>query len=154
MQMQSSAFGQYQEIPERYSGEGEDCSPPLTWSGAPTKTKTYALIVDDPDAPAGTFVHWLVFNIPAIAHDLPEGMQHRGDMSDGTLQGSNDFDRVGYGGPCPPAGRPHRYRFNLYALDDRLDLSPGASRTELEQAMRHHVLDYCQLIGRYARHHH
>ena len=155
LSLHSPVFQQNQEIPERFTGEGDDCSPPLEWSGAPSKTKTYALVVDDPDAhvQTGSFVHWVIFNIPAQQQDLPEGMQHRGDMSDGTLQGRNDFDRVGYGGPLPPSGEEHRYRFKLYALDDRLDLDSGASKAELERAMHRHVLDHTQLVGHYARHH-
>lgn len=150
--LESPAFAPEQEIPQVYSGEGEDRSPPLEWSGAPADTKTYALIVDDPDAPSGTFVHWVAFNIPATEQSLPEGVEHRGDMTDGTLQGRNDFDRLGYDGPCPPPGKPHRYVFKLFALDDRLNLRPGATKADVERAMQGHVLDHTQIIGRYARH--
>lgn len=149
--LESPAFAPGAEIPRVYTGEGEDRSPPLQWSGAPEQTTTYALIVDDPDAPSGTFVHWVAFNIPASEPGLPEGVQHRGDMTDGTLQGRNDFDRFGYGGPLPPPGKPHRYVFKLFALDDRLDLRPGASKRDVERAMRGHIVDQTQIIGCYAR---
>jgi Raf kinase inhibitor-like YbhB/YbcL family protein len=151
LKLTSPAFAPEAEIPRVYTGDGEDRSPPLAWSGAPEQTRTYALIVDDPDAPSGTFVHWVAFNIPAAGGELPEGVEHRGDLTDGTLQGRNDFDSIGYGGPRPPRGEAHRYHFKLYALDDRLNVEPGASKADVERAMKDHVLDQADLIGEYAR---
>lgn len=149
--IESPAFKGNGEIPATYTADGDDRSPPLRWSGVPNDAKTLALIVEDPDAPSGTFVHWVVFNIPATIDHLAEGKQHRGDYTDGTLQGRNGFERVGYGGPKPPAGESHRYVFRLYALDDRLQLEPGVSREEVERALRGHVLASAEMTGRYGR---
>src|SRR5687768_1197470 len=132
LQLKSTAFAPEHEIPRDYTGEGVDRSPPLSWSGAPDRTEAYALIVDDPDAPSGTFVHWVAFNIPAKDNGLPAGIAHLGDMTEGTAQGRNDFGRFGYNGPLPPPGKPHRYVFKLYALSERLPVQPGASRDEVE----------------------
>lgn len=149
--IESPAFEANSNMPPVYTGDGEDRSPPLRWSGVPQDAKTLALIMEDPDAPSGTFVHWVAFNIPATIDHLSEGTQHRGDYTDGTLQGRNGFDRIGYGGPHPPKGQSHRYVFKLYALDDRLRLEPGASRTDVERAMEGHVLASTELTARYAR---
>jgi Raf kinase inhibitor-like YbhB/YbcL family protein len=151
LSIESPAFEINAEIPTVYTGDGEDRSPPLRWSGVPTEAKTLTLIMEDPDAPSGTFVHWIAFNIPATIDHLPEGTQHRGDYTDGTLQGRNGFDRVGYGGPKPPKGQSHRYVFKLYALNDRLGLEPGANRDEVERAMKGRVLDSTELTAHYAR---
>lgn len=151
LSLTSPAFEPDAEIPRAHTGDGDDRSPPLAWDGAPSQTTTYALIVDDPDAPMGTFVHWVAFDIPAVENGLPEGVQHSGDLTDGMKQGTNDFDRNGYGGPMPPRGEMHRYRFKLYALDGKLPLRPGASRQDVEQAMQGHVLEEAELVGRYAR---
>jgi Raf kinase inhibitor-like YbhB/YbcL family protein len=151
LSLTSSAFETDADIPRAHTGDGGDRSPPLAWSGAPSSTTTYALIVDDPDAPSGTFVHWLAFDIPAAERGLPEGVEHCGDLTDGMKQGRNDFDRTGYGGPLPPHGQTHRYRFKLYALDDRIPVEPGATKEELERAMEGHILDEAELVGRYAR---
>ena len=145
--LQSSAFEPGAEIPRIYAGLGEDRSPPLRWSAAPPETKTLALIMRDPDAPTGDFTHWVVFNMPAARTELPEDTPHRGDLSDGTVQGSNDFGREGYGGPKPPPGKPHRYRFDLYALDAAIMLKAGAGREALERAMHGHVLARTELTG-------
>jgi len=147
--LQSTAFGPGAEIPRIYTGLGEDRSPPLRWSGAPPDTKTLALIMHDPDAPAGDFTHWVIFNIPAVRGELPEDTPHRGDLVDGTVQGRNDFDREGYGGPKPPPGRPHNYHFDLYALDAMVELKAGADREALEQAMQGHVLARTELTARF-----
>src|SRR4051794_31276693 len=128
--LQSSSFEPKGDIPTAFTGDGQDRSPALRWSGGPEATKTYALIVHDPGAPSGDFAHWLVYNIPVTTTGLPEAGPHRGDLSDGTLQGRNDFDRIGYGGPKPPPGKPHRYQFELYALDAKLPLDSGATREE------------------------
>jgi Raf kinase inhibitor-like YbhB/YbcL family protein len=151
LHLSSPAFEPEAEIPKVYTGDGENRSPPLQWAEAPMKTLTYALIADDPDAPSGTFVHWVLFDIPVTHPGLPEGVLHTGDTTDGTRQGRNDFGGLGYGGPKPPAGKPHRYVFKLYALDSRLNLQPGASKAEVERAMQGHVLDEAKLTGRYAR---
>jgi len=138
-------------IPKRYTCDGEDGSPALSWGGAPQATKAFALIADDPDAPVGTWTHWLAWNIPASTNQLSEGVSKDAQLADGARQGVNDFGRIGYNGPCPPPGKPHRYFFKLYALDSVLDLKPGASRKELEAAMRGHVLHQIELMGRYGR---
>jgi Raf kinase inhibitor-like YbhB/YbcL family protein len=147
--LQSPAFQPDAAIPTAHTGRGEDRSPPLAWSGAPADTKSFALIMHDPDARSGDFTHWLVFNIPATRSELPEDSPHSGDLTDGTLQGKNDFDRIGYGGPNPPSGEPHRYRFELFALDDTIPLEPGAARATVEQAMKGHILAHTELMGRY-----
>ncbi len=138
-------------IPSVYTCDGKDLSPPLSWSGAPEGTKSFALICDDPDAPGGTWVHWVVFNVPSNVASLPEGVPTIRELPDGTRQGINDFHRIGYGGPCPPKGPPHRYFFRLYALDTTLPLSPGATKRQLISAMKGHVLGETTLIGKYGR---
>lgn len=140
----STAFATGAAIPARYTCDGDDAIPPLTWSGAPAGTATFALIVDDPDAPGGTWVHWVLFDLPATATALPES------ESSG-VQGMTNSGRTGYGGPCPPPGKPHRYFFKLYALDGPLSLRAGASKTDVERAMQGHVLATAQLVGTYAR---
>ena len=148
--VKTSAFSEGGDIPKKYTCDGSDLSPALKWAGAPAGTKSLALIADDPDAPVGTWTHWIVWNIPAEAA-LPEGLAKVESLSDGTRQGKNDFKRIGYGGPCPPPGKPHRYFFKLYALDSTLDLKPGATRKELESAIKGHVLGQAELMGRYGR---
>jgi hypothetical protein len=123
----------------------------LNWSNAPTGTQAFALIVDDPDAPVGTWTHWIIWNIPANTAALPEGVPKVEESAGGARQGSNDFKRIGYGGPCPPPGKPHRYFFKLYALDAKLDAKAGAGRSELERAMKGHVLAQAELMGKYGR---
>lgn len=147
MRVSSPAFAEGATIPRRHTCEGEDRAPELNWSGAPPETRSFVLIMDDPDAPRGTFTHWVLFDLPASLSGLPEGRPGVG------VEGSNDFGRVGYGGPCPPSGHgPHRYFFRLYALDrESLGLPRGASRREVEAAMRGHVLAEGQLMGRYER---
>jgi len=152
--VKSSAFTDGQEIPRRHTCEGEDVSPPLAWSGAPAGTKTFALIVDDPDAPDPkapqmTWVHWVLYNLPATAAALPEGVKPAA-LPAGTREGKNDWKRTGYGGPCPPIGR-HRYFHKLYALDAALaDLgTPG--KAELERAIKGHVLARAELVGTYQK---
>lgn len=141
----SSAFEAENTIPEKYTCEGPDLSPPLSWSGVPDDTQSLALIADDPDAPAGTWVHWVLYDIPAETHQLPE------DASGVGTEGINDFNREGYGGPCPPPGSPHRYFFKLYALDTTLNLDPGASKQNVLEAMEGHILDQGQLMGTFSR---
>ena len=151
IEVTSTSFQQGMSIPKQYTGDGVDQSPPLFWSELPSGTKSIALIYDDPDAPRGTWVHWVLYNLPASARSLPEGVPKQNELADGTRQGRNDFARVGYGGPCPPRGPAHRYLFKLYALDARLDLKPGASKADLEKAMATHILAQGQLMGRYKR---
>ncbi len=146
----STAFKEGDAIPKQYGCKGADISPPLRWSGIPEKTKTFALIVDDPDAPMGTWVHWVIFNIPASVTGLPENVPAEESLPDGALQGKNDFKSFGYGGPCPPGGT-HRYFFKLYALDTTLQLKAGCTKAELLKAMAGHILAEAQLMGRYSR---
>ncbi len=150
MKIESSGFTASQPIPQKFSCEGADISPPLAWSGAPPGTTTFALIADDPDAPAGTWVHWVLFNLPASTTSLPEGVA-KTDSAAGGVQGKNDFGNIGYGGPCPPPGKPHRYFFKLYALDTSLSLSAGARKQDVEKAMQGHVIAQAELMGTYQR---
>jgi len=143
----SSAFAAGAAIPAQYTCKGADTSPPLEWNGVPANTATFAIIMDDPDAPAGTWVHWVLWNLPANAHSLPEGVPKREQLDDGARQGRNSFRKAGYNGPCPPAGATHRYFFRLYALDAKLDLAAGASRSQLDEAMKGHVLAETEYMG-------
>ena len=153
LKVSSAAFGPGQRIPVRYTCDGEDVSPPLRWQGAPTGTRSFALVVDDPDAPVGTFIHWVLYNIPPDRSDLPEGVPRQLEVPGIGLQGTNDFrdNRIGYRGPCPPPGKPHRYFFKLYALNTTLDIIKGASAATVERAMRGHILAQGQLMGTYGR---
>jgi len=149
----SPAFAAGAAIPTKYTCDGADVSPPLAWSGAPAGTQAFALIVDDPDAPAGTWVHWVLFNLSGTTRALPENAstsETATDLGD-ARQGRNDFKRTGYGGPCPPPGKPHRYVFKLYALDDPLVLRAGATKADVESAMQGHILAQGQLLGTYGR---
>lgn len=146
----AEAFKEGGNIPAEHTCDGRDVSPLLSWKGVPAGAKSIALVMDDPDAPGGTFVHWVIFNIPAGVQKLPEGMPGNKTLADGSRQGVNDFGRIGYGGPCPPRGT-HRYYFKLYALDTMLDLAPGATEKQLEDAMKGHVLAEGELMGRYNR---
>ena len=150
MKIESTAFTDGQPVPQKYTCQGADVSPALTWSGAPPNAKSFALITDDPDAPVGTWVHWVFYNLPAQAHALPEGVAKTESAENG-LQGKNDFKKIGYNGPCPPPGKPHRYYFRLYALDTALDLKAGATKAEVERAMLGHVLAHAELMGTYQR---
>ena len=149
--MISSSFGNGADIPRKHTCEGQDLSPALAWNDPPPATQSFALIADDPDAPAGTWVHWVAYNIPAGTRQLGEGVPGAGEMPGGGLQGINDFRKAGYGGPCPPPGKPHRYFFRLYALDSTLGLKPKVARKDVEQAMKGHVLAQAELMGRYKR---
>jgi Raf kinase inhibitor-like YbhB/YbcL family protein len=146
----TTAFAVGGEIPKKYTCDGQDFSPALSWSGAPEGTKSFALIVDDPDAPVGTWNHWLIWNIPATSRQLGEAVAKTKEV-DGARQGQNDFRKIGYNGPCPPPGKPHRYYFKLFALDGELTLSPGADRKQLDAAIKGHVLAQTELMGRYGR---
>lgn len=146
----STAFDEGGMIPEKYTCDGIDISPPLTWTSVPDGTKSLALICDDPDAPLGTWVHWVLFNIPANINELPESIPPDKELENGAKQGRNGFRKIGYGGPCPPNGT-HRYYFKLYALDTELDLKAGAKKKQLLKAMEEHILGKGQLMGRYKR---
>lgn len=150
LQLNSTAFGDGDMIPRKYTCDGPDVSPPLSWTGIPEGTRSLALICDDPDAPMGTWVHWVAFNIPPAVDHLPEGIPRQNELPAGGMQGRNDFRRVGYGGPCPPSGT-HRYFFKLYALDAELDLDSKATKADVERAMQGHILAQGQLMGRYKR---
>jgi len=151
IQITSSAFNEGNPIPKKYTCDGEDISPPLAWSGVPAGAKSLALIVDDPDAPVGTWVHWVIFGLPPTLNGLNEGIAKTPQVEGGAIQGNNDFRRPGYGGPCPPRGKQHRYFLKLYALDTSLTLKAGSSKADLEKAMRGHVLAQGQLMGTYSR---
>ena len=148
--LKTTAFPESGLIPKKYTCDGTDVSPALSWNTPPEGTQSFALIADDPDAPVGTWTHWVIWNIPAKTMALPESMA-KTEEAFGALQGKNDFKRIGYGGPCPPPGKPHRYFFKLYALDTRLELKAGASKAELERAMKGHILAQAELVGKYAR---
>jgi Raf kinase inhibitor-like YbhB/YbcL family protein len=149
--LQSTAFSSGGKISSRYTCDGANLSPALNWDGVPAGTQSLALIADDPDAPAGAWTHWILWNIPAQATALPEGLPQAEVLDNGARQGRNDSRRIGYGGPCPPPGKPHRYFFKLYALDARLDVKAGAGRSELEAAMKQHVLSWAEWMGTYRR---
>lgn len=146
----SSDFREGSGIPSPLTCDGQDRSPELNWRGAPAQTRSFALIAEDPDAPRGTWVHWVMYNIPSALHRLTGGIDGQAETQYGR-QGRNDFGRFGYGGPCPPGGKPHRYFFHLYALDTELDLPPGATKSELQAAMRGHVVAEGGLMGTYGR---
>lgn len=140
----STVFPEGKEIPKRFTCDGENVSPPLAWTGAPAETKAFALIVDDPDAPSGLFTHWIVFNLPASARSLPEAVKPAAN------QGTNDFGKAGYGGPCPPKGR-HRYFFHLYALKDELSGLKSPNRKQVDAALKGQVIAEAALMGTYQR---
>ena len=150
-EMKSPAFAQGKMIQKKYTCDGADVSPPLTWTEPPSGTKGFALIADDPDAPMGTWVHWVVYDLPVGARQLAEGVPKQETLPDGTKQGSNDFRRIGYGGPCPPAGPVHRYFFKLYAVDKKIGLPPGATKQQVLEAIKDHTLGQAELIGTYQR---
>ena len=150
-ELSTPAFQPGAPIPKDYTCRGRGVSPELNWGDPPAGTQSFALIMDDPDAPSGTFVHWVIFNIPAETGSLPENVPKVDELPSGSRQGRNDFRKIGYGGPCPPPGKPHRYFFKLYALDRSLDLKPGASKQEVEKAMQGHTLEKAEQMGRYQR---
>ncbi len=150
-ELTSPAFKANETIPRKHSCDGGDVSPALAWTEAPAGTKSFALVCDDPDAPRGTWVHWVLWGVPGSARGLPEGVKPAATLEDGSRQGTNDFRKTGYGGPCPPPGRAHRYFFKLHALDTTLDLAPGATKDALENAMDGHTLGRAELVGRYGR---
>jgi Raf kinase inhibitor-like YbhB/YbcL family protein len=151
IEITSPAFKEGQPIPKKHTCEGPDLSPALEWTGIPEGAKSLALICDDPDAPMGTWVHWVLFDLPPDAKGLAENVAKKPVLENGARQGVSDFKRPGYGGPCPPPGKPHRYFFKLYALDTMLDLKEGAKKKDLEKAMEGHILAQGQLMGTYKR---
>lgn len=152
--LHSTAFSEGETIPQRYTCDGQDLSPPLAWKDPPAGSTSFALIMDDPDAPAGTWVHWVLYNIPGTSTFLLEGVPRQEQLPDGarngTAWGVTDFSKTGYHGPCPPPGKPHRYVFRLYALDKTLPLEQ-ANRFDVEKAMKGHVLGEARLTGKYGR---
>lgn len=150
MKILSSAFQHEGMIPDKFSCKGQDISPPLKWENAPAGTKSFVLICDDPDAPVGTWDHWLLFNIPASVTELQEGVPAQAELPNGARHGKNSWGRKDYGGPCPPGGT-HRYFFKFYALDTLLDLEPGVSKKELMNAMQGHILAQTELMGKFKR---
>jgi hypothetical protein len=150
LKITSSAFTEGGMIPKQHTCDGADISPALSWTGVPESTKSLALICDDPDAPMGTWVHWVLFNIPPGEPGLSAKIPSSANLSNGAKHGTNDFRRLGYGGPCPPGGT-HRYYFKLYALDTALALDSGATKSKVEEAMQGHILAEGQLMGKYQR---
>ena len=151
IKLTSTAFEEGQTIPKKYTGAGEDVSPPLQWDNVPKDARSLALICDDPDAPRGTWVHWVLFNLPADQNQLDEAVPTDKELPGGARQGKNDFGDIGYGGPAPPKGKPHRYFFQLFALDTKLELAPQAKRSEILTALAGHVLAKGQLMGLYKK---
>lgn len=147
----SDAFAEGAPIPKDHTCDGADRSPPLQWEGAPEAAKAFALIVDDPDAPAGSWNHWVIYNVPGAAKALAEGIPTTATLGDGSRQGKNDFKRPGYGGPCPPKGSKHRYTFRLYALSEPLEIEAGATRDEVLKAIKAKTLAKTELMGKYGR---
>jgi len=148
-QITTTAFRDGSSIPKRFTCDGPDVSPALSWGDPPAGTRSLAIIADDPDAPAGTWVHWVLYDLPAETRKLSEGVAKDRELPNGALQGRNDFGKIGYNGPCPPRGSEHRYFFKLYALDSRTGLKAGATKSELERAMKGHVLAQAQLVGKF-----
>jgi len=146
----STAFKEGETIPRQYTCDGDDISPALSWQGVPKEAKELALICDDPDAPGGVWTHWTIYGISPDITGLDSNIVKKDSIKIGN-QGRTSFGKVGYGGPCPPPGKPHRYYFRLYALDKQLGLKPGISRIEFEQAMKGHIIAQGELMGRYGR---
>jgi Raf kinase inhibitor-like YbhB/YbcL family protein len=151
LSLSSPIFQEGEDIPITYTCDGQDISPPLTWGEPPSETQSFALIMDDPDAPGGVFTHWLLFNLPADIRELLEAVPTHNELANGALQGKNGFGNIGYGGPCPPSGPAHHYRFSIYALDQALDLTAGASRKQVIDVITGHILAWGQLTGTYQR---
>lgn len=150
IKIKSTAFEEGGMIPKKYTCDDINISPPLAWTSVPNGTKSLALICDDPDAPMGTWVHWVLFNLPANIKELPENVPPQKTLANGAKQGMNDFRKIGYGGPCPPSGT-HRYYFKLYALDTELNLEADITKAGLLKAMKGHILAEGQLMGKYKR---
>jgi Raf kinase inhibitor-like YbhB/YbcL family protein len=151
IKLTSPAFTHGSPIPAQYTCDGKNVSPALVWSGGPVERRSLALVCDDPDAPRGTWVHWVLYNLPGEAAELTEGVPSIPQLPSGAHQGRNDFGDIGYGGPCPPPGKPHRYYFRLYALDIMVSLPYGVTKAELERATADHILAQGTLMGTYKR---
>ncbi len=151
IQLTSSAFQESKPIPVRYTCDGDDVSPPLHWSNLPSRTQSIALLCEDPDSPSGLFTHWILYGLPAETTELSEGVPAEETLPNGAKQGTNSAHSIGYHGPCPPPGKPHRYVFRIYALDANLPAQTGVSRADLLRAIEGHVLAEGQLMGTYAR---
>jgi Raf kinase inhibitor-like YbhB/YbcL family protein len=151
IEIKSAAFEHEKPIPVKYTCKGEDISPDLKWGAIPEETVELALICDDPDAPVGTWVHWVVYGIPADTGGFAESFPAVEQTEAGIIQGENSWGKIGYGGPCPPRGKAHRYFFKIYALNKELGLQPGADKKTLEEAMKDHIIGYGELMGTYAR---
>lgn len=149
-EIRSTAFDYNKPIPAQYTCDGADLSPPLTWTNVPAGTKSFVLIVSDPDAPSGQWAHWLLWDLPAGTTSLPQGVPKTGALPDGSRQGKNDFGNPGWGGPCPPGGR-HRYVFRLFAMDRLIGLPPDATRDTLEKSIQGHIVGQTEVTGRYQR---
>jgi Raf kinase inhibitor-like YbhB/YbcL family protein len=150
-ELKSPSISSGGDIPTKHTCDGPDVSPPLEWTSPPAGTKAFALVCEDPDAPSGLWVHWVLWGMAPTATALPEGVNRAPTLPDGSRQGRNDFGKVGHNGPCPPRGRPHRYFYRLYALDAVPSLEPGATRQQLLDAIKGHVLGQAELMGRYGR---
>ncbi len=151
IELSSPSFREGETLPKQFTGDGRDVSPSLRWADPPDGTKALALVCDDPDAPRGTWVHWVLYDFPADARKLDEGVPPEEEFGNGAKQGKNDFGTIGYRGPAPPPGKAHRYFFNLYALDAPTNLRPGATKKQLLDAIKGHVLAEGRLMGRYGR---
>ncbi|MCX7880602.1 MAG: YbhB/YbcL family Raf kinase inhibitor-like protein [Ignavibacteria bacterium] len=150
IKISSTAFEHEGFIPAKYTCDGENISPPLKWSNPPEGTKSFVIINDDPDAPVGTWVHWVIYNIPPTTTSLPENIKPIPKLPDGTLQGKNSWGKIGYGGPCPPSGI-HRYFFKIYALNTILEIGSGATKEQVLKAMQGHILAEGSFFGKYKR---
>jgi len=151
MKLTSTAFHQGGTIPKRYTEDGVDVSPELEWTEPPPGTQSFALICEDPDAPRGTYTHWVLFSLPMESRGLKEGIPPDAKLADGSIQGTNDFGKIGYGGPAPPPGKPHRYFFKLFALDAKLPLASGSTKHHLLDSLPGHILAETELVGTYGR---
>jgi Raf kinase inhibitor-like YbhB/YbcL family protein len=151
LQLRTAAFEPRGDIPTVFTCDGRDKSPALEWSDPPEGTQSFALVMDDPDAPGGTWVHWVLYDLPSTVRELAEAVPAEGELPSGARQGRNDFRKIGYGGPCPPRGPAHAYYFRLYALDAKVNLGPGVTKHDLDRAMGGHILGQAELVGRYRR---
>ena len=151
LELKSDAFKYNESIPQKFTCQGEDVSPPLIWTGVPSETQSFALICGDPDAPRGDWTHWVIYDIPADVVELKEGISTQEILDIGAKQGINDFGRIGYNGPCPPPGKPHHYSFRIYCLDKKLVFSPGLSKEALLRFIKGHVLAEAELLCIYRR---
>jgi Raf kinase inhibitor-like YbhB/YbcL family protein len=147
----STSFQSGGDIPKKFTCDGADVSPELSWTNPPAGAQSFAVLSDDPDAPVGNWNHWVLFDLPPATSNLPEGVAKMDELPGGGRQGRNDFRKIGYGGPCPPPGKPHRYYFRLFALDKVLNLNPGSTKPEVEQAMQGHILGQAEWMGKYRR---